>query len=98
MATIGKAAIFAALRHSELTPHSRSVANGSISFRPMCAKPEMGVLVGAKGNLSSLRGGSGLLERPTFEQSQFDPIPEAQEGNLFVVFCNFFIFFFNFLM
>lgn len=94
MATIGKAAIFAAFKHSEPAPHSRSAANGAISLRPMCAMPEMGVLVGAKGNLSSLRGGSGLLERPTFEQSQFDPIPEAQEGNLFVVFCNFFYLFF----
>ncbi|KAJ8490500.1 hypothetical protein OPV22_012221 [Ensete ventricosum] len=32
------------------------------------------------GGLGSSRGGAGLLERPTFDQSQFDPLPEAQEG------------------
>uniref|UniRef100_A0A1D1Y6I4 ATP-dependent Clp protease adapter protein ClpS n=1 Tax=Anthurium amnicola TaxID=1678845 RepID=A0A1D1Y6I4_9ARAE len=32
-------------------------------------------------NLGSLRGGgSGLLERPNFDQSQFDPLPQVQEG------------------
>ncbi|XP_042500343.1 pentatricopeptide repeat-containing protein At5g66520-like [Macadamia integrifolia] len=27
------------------------------------------------------KGGAGLLERPTFDQSQFDPTPQAKEGD-----------------
>ncbi|KAG1355263.1 ATP-dependent Clp protease adapter protein CLPS1, chloroplastic [Cocos nucifera] len=31
-------------------------------------------------SLGSLRSGTGLLERPNFDQSQFDPLPQVQEG------------------
>ncbi|KAJ6837333.1 ATP-dependent Clp protease adapter protein CLPS1, chloroplastic-like [Iris pallida] len=52
---------------------------------PFIARQERMVAMsatGSRGGLSSLRGagGSGLLERPTFDQSQFDPLPQAQEG------------------
>ncbi|ONK79789.1 uncharacterized protein A4U43_C01F10090 [Asparagus officinalis] len=80
MATSSKAAAFAALMPHNATPHSHSLANVPMCFRPMSSKSEMRILVSAKGNLSSLRGGTGLLERPTFDQSQFDPITEAEEG------------------
>ncbi|ONK55325.1 uncharacterized protein A4U43_UnF4930 [Asparagus officinalis] len=80
MAVSIKAAAFAALNLNNPTPSPRSVNNASIFFIPVGSKTEMSISVGAKGNLSSLRGGSGLLERPTFDQSQFDPIPEAEEG------------------
>ena len=36
-----------------------------------------------KSRLSSLRsGGSVVLERPSFDQSQFDPSPQVEQGNL----------------
>ncbi|XP_042498295.1 ATP-dependent Clp protease adapter protein CLPS2, chloroplastic-like [Macadamia integrifolia] len=34
----------------------------------------------AKSRFGSLKGGAGLLERPNFDQSQFDPTPQAEEG------------------
>nr|XP_010909131.1 uncharacterized protein LOC105035307 isoform X1 [Elaeis guineensis] len=37
-------------------------------------------LVFGSHSLGSLRSGSGLLERPNFDQSQFDPLPQVQEG------------------
>ncbi|XP_008775024.2 ATP-dependent Clp protease adapter protein CLPS2, chloroplastic-like [Phoenix dactylifera] len=37
-------------------------------------------LVFGSRSLGSLRGGTGLLERPGFDQSQFDPVPQVQEG------------------
>lgn len=83
MAISSKAAAFAALNPNNPTPHSHSLANVPMCFRPMSSKSEMGILVSAKGNLSSLRGGTGLLERPTFDQSQFDPSTEVQEGKFF---------------
>ncbi|GAB4842840.1 hypothetical protein Ancab_012817 [Ancistrocladus abbreviatus] len=43
-----------------------------------CEAASLGVKAGL-GSLSS-RGGAGLLERPTFDQSQFDPSTQVQEG------------------
>uniref|UniRef100_A0A6V7QXY9 Adaptor protein ClpS core domain-containing protein n=1 Tax=Ananas comosus var. bracteatus TaxID=296719 RepID=A0A6V7QXY9_ANACO len=38
-------------------------------------------LAAINGGLGSLRGGGGaVLERPTFDQSQFDALPSVQEG------------------
>ncbi|CAL9104864.1 ATP-dependent Clp protease adapter protein CLPS2, chloroplastic-like [Musa acuminata AAA Group] len=54
-----------------------------VSTLPMPSKSrDVMALVAAAtgGGLGSSRGGAGLLERPTFDQSQFDPLPEAQEG------------------
>ncbi|KNA06547.1 hypothetical protein SOVF_180020 [Spinacia oleracea] len=36
--------------------------------------------VGVKSRFGSLRGGGAVLERPTFDQSQFDPSTQVQEG------------------
>lgn len=81
MAITGNAATFAALRVNSPKDHSCLLARNRVSLRvPTSPNPEMGILVSTQGNLSSLRGGTGLLERPTFDQSQFDPVPEAQEG------------------
>ncbi|KAJ4974429.1 hypothetical protein NE237_007603 [Protea cynaroides] len=38
------------------------------------------VSMSAKARFGSLSGGTGVLERPNFEQSQFDPTPQAEEG------------------
>ncbi|KAL2938856.1 ATP-dependent Clp protease adapter protein ClpS [Bienertia sinuspersici] len=36
--------------------------------------------VGVKARFGSLRGGGAVLERPSFDQSQFDPSTQVQEG------------------
>ncbi|XP_077247057.1 ATP-dependent Clp protease adapter protein CLPS2, chloroplastic-like [Tasmannia lanceolata] len=38
------------------------------------------VSMSATSRFGSLKGGTGLLERPSFDQSQFDPTPQAEEG------------------
>lgn len=36
-----------------------------------------------KGGLGFSRGGSGVLDRPSFDQSQFEPLTQVQEGTIF---------------
>lgn len=40
----------------------------------------MAVRVNARFGSGSSRGGAGVLDRPTFDQSQFDPSTQVQEG------------------
>lgn len=35
-----------------------------------------------KARFGSSRGGAGVLERPSFDQSQFDPATQVQEGSI----------------
>lgn len=39
-------------------------------------------LVSTNGSWGSLRGETGVLERPTLDQSQFDPLIQAEEGDI----------------
>lgn len=38
--------------------------------------------VSATARFGALKGGAGVLERPSFDQSQFDVAPQAEEGLL----------------
>lgn len=40
--------------------------------------------VSATARFGALKGGAGVLERPSFDQSQFDVSPQAEEGCFFV--------------
>ncbi|KAH7664350.1 Ribosomal protein L7/L12 C-terminal/adaptor protein ClpS-like protein [Dioscorea alata] len=70
------------------SPPMFSVISKSISLRTPAWKNSnhqgnLGLSVSSSGGFGSLRGGAGVLERPTFDQSQFDPIPQVEEGGDF---------------
>ncbi|KAL7001490.1 hypothetical protein U1Q18_002642 [Sarracenia purpurea var. burkii] len=45
-----------------------------------CAASAPSMFSSANARLGSSKGGAGLLERPTFDQSQFDPFTQVEEG------------------
>ncbi|XP_019709579.1 ATP-dependent Clp protease adapter protein CLPS2, chloroplastic [Elaeis guineensis] len=84
MAINSRGAAYPALKLSNSIPLLLPFSNVSMPFKPTNVKLEKiqqrEMVFSTKGSLGSLKGGTGLLERPTFDQSQFDPLPQAQEG------------------
>ncbi|KAK1273347.1 hypothetical protein QJS04_geneDACA019139 [Acorus gramineus] len=76
MALCSKASTLPLIRLS--TPVSTPPSGISFRFTSVRSRRDVSVLATAR--FGSLKGGAGVLERPTFDQSQFDPIPEAEEG------------------
>ncbi|KAJ0969006.1 hypothetical protein J5N97_021883 [Dioscorea zingiberensis] len=89
MAISSSAAAMAMLRPSN-TFSAPSPTMISIASKPLSAKSPAwensnrprgsSLCVSSRNGFGSLRGGAGVLERPTFDQSQFDPIPQVEEG------------------
>ncbi|KAL4570030.1 hypothetical protein LXL04_025679 [Taraxacum kok-saghyz] len=64
--------------HPSQTPNSRTV---SFTTRASLSSVSVSNSNGAiKARFGSSRGGAGVLERPSFDQSQLDPATQLQEG------------------
>ncbi|WOK94816.1 ATP-dependent Clp protease adapter protein CLPS1, chloroplastic-like [Canna indica] len=77
MAICGRGAACPALNFSELAPSPTPRLPLSTVAVPSRRSKARAFLAAAA---AASRGGSGVLERPTFDQSQFDRLPQAQEG------------------
>ncbi|XP_072965243.1 ATP-dependent Clp protease adapter protein CLPS2, chloroplastic-like [Typha angustifolia] len=87
MAISSRAATYSVLRFTNsLPPSPTPFSSVSMPSKKSSTRPEktqhreMVFLASAVGRFGSLRGGGALLERPTFDQTQFDALPLLEEG------------------